>query len=360
MWCVPLLAWLVAAHAQTWYGLTPGSSPLTLSLVELSDLAVLGRTVATANVGAGEVAVTDAMRCLAGFCAFMTRAALPGAAASYAYRVNTTTGALLARTPLPGLCLHMHVDYSSGNLYTLCQGSGASKVYEVAGAAPVLVVDISAQLGGGARLVQPGETTHCSAFKSMYIGVARGGANMDAILTVNLAARTTTTVTLQSPLWRTLWARCDGSNEIGGVAWTPGAGPGANGTAAFGTLDTTSGAFQPWASVGVPSELEPSGLLTETETEQAIAAFYPRRVNASAAAGFLWAVDPFSKAGDDFVSPISFNVRPGRARCGRSAHTAAARLTLTSPPLNSPPPLARSSLRRPLIATPRASEQISH
>ena len=328
-----LLAFLAVAHAQTWYGLTPTSSPLSLSLVELSDLAVLGRTVATVSLGAGEVAVTDAMRCLTGFCAFMTRAALPGAAASYAYRVSTATGALLARTPLPGLCLHLHVDYSSGNLYTLCQGSGASKVYEVAGAAPVLVVDVSAQLGARA-LVQPGQTTHCSAFKSMYIGVARGGAGMDAIVTVNLAARTTTAVTLQAPLWRSLWARCDGSNEIGGVAWAPGAGADSNGTATFGTLDTSSGAFTPWASVGVPSELEPSGLLTETETEQAIAAFYPRRINATAAAGFLWAVDPFSKTGDDFVSPISFNVRfMGGAPCRARA---AQQLSLTPSPPHTP------------------------
>ena len=315
--CALSLATLALAQppspsSPTWYGLVPGGGAGGYALVELNDAAAITRPVATIATGAGEVADADAMRCLFGFCAFMATTASPSA--TYAYRVNTSTGALLDRTPLPGACPHLHVDYTTGNLYTLCSSGKASQVYEVSGDAPTLVLDVTAQVAGGRTL--PGQTTHCSAFKSLYIGVDHGGKpGADSLVTVDLAAARARVLQLRDPLWRALWARCDGSSEVGGVAFAPGAPGGGNGTATFGTVDTASGAFRAWASVGVPPGVAPTGLLTETETEQALAAFYPPRGSPSSSKGFLWAVDPFAKTGDDFVAPIPYLVR-GVRRAG--------------------------------------------
>jgi hypothetical protein len=327
-----LAALALAQPSPTWYGLVPGGGAGGYALVELNDAAAITRPVATIAVGAGEVADADAMRCLFGFCAFMATTR----AATFAYRVNTTTGALLDRAALPGECPHLHVDYTSGSLYTLCSDGRTSVVYEVSVAgAPTRVLDVTAQVAGGRTL--PGQTTHCSAFKSMYIGVSRGGApGADSLVTVDLAAARAQAVSLRDPLWRALWARCDGSNEVGGIAFTPDGAGGGNGTATFGTVDTASGAFRAWASVGVPPGVEPTGLLTETETEQALAAFYPPRGSPAAAKGFLWAVDPFAKTGDDFVTPIPYLVRVvsrggARRRPRRSLSHTRAR-TFTPPP----------------------------
>jgi hypothetical protein len=304
-------------------------------------------------VGAGEVADADAMRCLFGFCAFMATTR----AATFAYRVNTSTGALLDRAALPGECPHLHVDYASGSLYTLCSDGRTSVVYEVSVAgAPTRVLDVTAQVAGGRTL--PGQTTHCSAFKSMYIGVSHGGApGADSLVTVDLAAARAQAVSLRDPLWRALWARCDGSNEVGGVAFAPAAaGGGGNGTATFGTVDTASGAFRAWASVGVPAGVEPTGLLTETETEQALAAFYPPRGSPASAKGYLWAVDPFAKTGDDFVAPIPYLVRSG-PRCPRPRRRPPLPAQSHPPPplpLTCPPSRARSWLLPPLTATASA------
>ena len=308
-----LCAAAAVAQQPVWYGVVRGAgNAQTYNIVELNDKGTVtpSKVVASVTLTSGESYLhTDAMRCLSGFCAFMSSST--DRKSTFSYRIDTLTGKLLARVQLPGDCAHLHADYTSGNLYTLCLGStgGADLVMEVSGPSPTVVLDVTKQLNGGRVL--PGQTTHCSAFKSMYIGVDLGGAGKDALVTVDLVALSAKVLTLQSPMWRTLWARCDGSNEVGGIGWEPGTTRTGNGTAYFGTLSTASGQFQRWQHVGVPQEMEPSGLLTETEVEQSIATFYPIGTHPNATnpvAGFVWAVDPFSRAGDDFVSPINYMV----------------------------------------------------
>ena len=300
------LAALCAAQSPTWYGLRPSTGGGGVDLVELTDAAAVSKFVGKVAVPQAEYVHTDAMRCLPGFCAFFTTNYNGVKTVSYAYRLNSATAAVESKTPLAGDCAHAHADFSTGHLYTLCidenaAGGFAAVVFEVAGAAPNSVADITKELAGGRTL--PGQTTHCSAFHSMYVGASLGGAGKDVIVTVDLVAgKASNVAVLKSALSRTLWARCDGSNEIGGLGWAPGAEPAANGTASFGIYSTVDGSFKALASVGVPPPLEPSGLLTETETEQSIGAFYPpgtRTNNTGAVKGALWAIDPFTKTGDD-------------------------------------------------------------
>ena len=327
------------AQSHSWYGLViEAAVPDYYNIVELSDASTISRVVAAVSVPAVEYVHVDAMRCLTGFCAFTATNFASGV--SYAYTVNTATGNLQSKVLLQGTCAHMHVDYSSHHLYTLCtEAGGATQVWEVAGPTPSLVADISAQVGSGTIL--PGQTTHCSAFQSMYVGVDLGGAGKDLLVTVGLQLGNASSITLQQPLWRTLWARCDGSDEVGGIAWS------ANGTASFGTLNSDTGAFIAWASITVPAGVEPSGLLTETEVEQSVAAFYPLNTltNATGVTGFLWAVDPFAKAGDDFLSPINYQVR-GECSAGPSHHPLAQLRSPTSRPTLPPLQLIAASFDR--------------
>ena len=298
--------------AQTWYGLI-SDKPDSLFFAELSNKAEVTKKIIDITLGPGELAHTDAMRCLVGFCAFTTTV-YGSTVQSFVTRINSANGAILSKVPLKGDCAHMHVDFTTDHLYTLCiddSSSGYSAIItEVASPTPNFVIDITAQVNKG--YIRPGQTTHCSAFHSMYVGVNNGGAGKDVIISVDLVTpKVSRTVTLQkSPLSRTLWARCDGSNEIGGINWSAGSSPNSNGTAVFGDFSTVDGSYTPWATVGVPNEYEPSGLLTESETEQAIAAFYPvgTRPNTTKVTGYLWAVDPFAKVGDDYVTEYSYNL----------------------------------------------------
>jgi hypothetical protein len=230
------------------------------------------------------------------------------------YKVSSATGGIQSKATLAGDCAHMHADYPTGNLYTFCSSPGGkASVWEIAGASPKLVADVTAAVAGGATL--PGQTTHCSAFRTMYIGVAHGGAGKDAIISLNLTSgKVYHAATLAEPLPRALWAVCNTAGPadgyIGGVSWAPGASPAANGTATFGEFDAASGTFKQLFKVGVPDELEPSGLLTETEDQLAIAAFYPKGYvhNATVETGALWTLDPFGKSGEDAVAQYSYNL----------------------------------------------------
>lgn len=241
---------------------------------------MISRTAGLIEIGATEEVHTDAMRCLAGMCNFMTTSYSPSSLQSFAYRVNTSSGELVSKTPVKGDCAHLHEDYSTNHLYTLCTDTSSGRntviVWEVAGPIPEAVLDITAVVKNGRT--RPGQTTHCSAFHSMYVGVDLGGNGQDLIITVDLpSAKVASTTTLEDPLWKTLWARCDGSNEIGGISWAPGSSRADAGIAFFGTLDTTNGKFQNLLNISIPPGLEPSGLLTETETEQSVATFYSVR-----------------------------------------------------------------------------------
>jgi len=209
------------------------------------------------------------------------------------------------KAPCPGLCEHMHVDHSTGHGYTVSMDKGVTQIIEVVGADNFIpVTDISSVIGAGTIL--PGQTTHCSAFKSMYIGFT-SPAGTAAIVSVNLTSGTVSGVTslpAGQPLFDSLWATCDGSGVIGGVSFAPGKA-GANGTATFVTIDARGRAAKGDA-VGVPGDSVPNGMLTAaSDSSHYLAAFYPQTtpVNATDAKGWLWAVAPFGGS-DDFVSRI--------------------------------------------------------
>ena len=310
---------LAAVAAQpTWFGTRPSpSAPNSVDLVDLTDGAVVRTTIGTVTLGAGEYAWPDAVRCLPGFCLFATSIVARGPGAedeSFVYKVSTTDAKLIYKSAAPGICAHMHADFSTGHAYTLCIEEAATGyravVTEVTGAAPVAVADVTNEVAHGR--VAPGQTTHCSAFQSMYVGVDNGGNGKDVIITVDLTAgKVSKVTTLSADLTRSLWATCDGSGVVGGLSFRPGPSPAENGTATFGAFDA-SGAFKVDSTVGVWPNHEPSGLLTGTSPatykDAFIAAFYPAGTltNATATRGALWAVDPYGGGSDDFVTAFPY------------------------------------------------------
>jgi len=261
--CALSLASALAQPSPEWFGLRPSASaPNAVELVTLDDGAVVRAVLGAISLDAGAVAATDAFRCIQDFCLFA--AGVPGGAGSTVYKVRQADAGVEWSAPCPGACEHMHVDYTSGDAYTLSINGGVTAVVEVSQPhAYTVVVDISAAVAGGT--VRPGQTTHCSAYKHMYVGVTAPGGGA-AIVSVDLVARAVDRV-MPLPAGRamfdSLWATCDGSGTIGGVSWTPGAGAVGNSTAEFGTLDA-AGRYTARARVGVPAGLEPTGLLTAT------------------------------------------------------------------------------------------------
>ena len=261
--------------------------------------------IGTVPLGPGETPWPDAVRCLPGFCLFTTttNAGTP-AASSFIYRISSLDGSQQYKALCPGTCAHMHADFSTGHAYTLSNTGSTWRVIECSGTAPVTVADLTSSIGAGT--VAPGQTSHCSAFKHMYIGVNNGGGGKDLVVAVDLTAGAVdATVKLLQPLFSSLWATCDGSGVIGGVSFTPGQ-PGGNGTATFGTVNT-NGAYTPDSVVGVPAGFVPSGLLTGTSPatykDAFVAAFYPAGTPTNATTGgYLWAVDPYGGGSDDMVT----------------------------------------------------------
>ena len=291
---------------------TAGNS---LDMIELADDASILRTIGEVKLGPRELAWPDAVRCLPGppgFCLFATSAPADATARneSFVYRVSTADASIITKTPCPGICAHMHVDYQSFNAYTFSfegPGGARAEIVEVlrGGGAPVQVADISREVAGGA--VAAGQTTHCSATNHMYVGVSHGGAGKDQVLAVDLASGAVDAVTtLAVPLFSALWATCDGSGVIGGLSHSAAAG-----AAEFGTVDK-AGAYSKKSSVALEAGLVPSGMLTATSPpsyqDAFVAAFYPPGTiaNGSNTAGSLWAVDPYGGGTDDFMSKISY------------------------------------------------------
>lgn len=308
-----MLSLLVAASAASavcaqWWGITPASAN-SVSLVELGDNAVIQQTVGQVALGAGEVTWVDAVRCIYSFCLFSTTTTSGGSTASFVYNVSTSAGArVLSKSSCPATCAHMHVDHSTGNAYTLSVDATKRvfQVVEVTNGAARLVADISSLVKGGS--VGPGQTTHCSATKHMYVGVNNGGAGPDVVLAVDLIAGRVDAITkLSVPLFDALWGTCDGSGVIGGISYTPGGGAGQNGTVAFGTVDAR-GVYTQKASVSAPPSFVPNGLLTATSPatfqDAFIATLYPP--SGTPTSGYLWSVDPYGGGSDDFVSPITY------------------------------------------------------
>jgi hypothetical protein len=309
---------LAAAQAPTWYGLRPQENALnSVELLDLTDGAVVRSVLGSVKLGAGEYAWPDAVRCLPGFCLFATSVVASGPGAedeSFIYKISTVNAQVIYKASAPGICAHMHADFTTGHAYTLCIEDSSTGyravVTEVTGTQPIAVADITANVAKGK--VAPGQTTHCSAFKSMYVGVDNGGAGKDVVIAVDLTAgKVSKVTTLADPLPSSLWATCDGSGVIGGLSFAPGATPTMNGTATFGAFDA-NGNYKVDSTVGVWANHVPSGLLTGTSPasfqDAFIAAFYPEGTlsNASTTKGAIWAVDPYGGGSDDIVTAFSY------------------------------------------------------
>lgn len=299
--------------APLWLGLVP-SGPATVSLVELTDGAAILRTIgAIALRSAGEYVWQDALRCLPGYCLFS--ASENGA--SRIYKVWSANASLAFAMPAAGVCAHMHFDVGSRIAYTLCESAGGAWAVRSidSGSGLVRTVgDVTAAVAGGAIL--PGQTTHCSATHHLYLGVSHGGGGKDVVLAVDTATGTVDNRTaLPVDLFAALWASCDGSGTIGGLAYAPAADPAANGTLSFSTW--VGGALTRRASASVPAGFAPNGVLTATSDRPAAegnfyaATVYPpgHTTNVTAAEGFLWLFDPLgSDTGVDEVSEFNYNL----------------------------------------------------
>lgn len=138
--------------------------------------------------------------------------------------------------------------------------------------------------------VNSGQTTHCSATRTVYIGVSRGGAGKDVVLSFSLTSGTVvaTTPLLGAPLPRALWAACDASlGFIGGVASSQ------SGSLEFGVF-STSGGYTRNDRVTIPSGWAPSGLLTATSDRGATGNLFLATINdETGAAAAAWTVDPW-------------------------------------------------------------------
>ena len=312
-----LVAGWAAAQAQApaplWLGLTPSTKSGSVNLIELTDDAVLKRTIGAVALSSPEQYVwQDALRCMPGYCLFTSSSE----GATIAYKVASTNASVVFAVPLPGTCAHMHFDVTSRVAYTLCEESGHWKVWSInatTGSTNV-VGDVTASVAGGTIL--PGQTTHCSATHHIYVGVSHGGGGKDVVLAVSTTTGAVDNTTdLSVPLFAALWANCDGTGAIGGISYTPGAGPADNGTLAFGIVDV-EGAYTPVTSAGLPPGYVPNGVLTATSDRGASGNYYAalayppdHKTNTSGGEGFMWLLDPLgSDPGVDEVSEFSYNL----------------------------------------------------
>ena len=213
---------------------TPGRN-FSIDLIELTDSAAIVRTVGSIPLASGESYWTDAFRCIKSFCLFTT-STLARPQTSFLYNVSIANAAVHQKINCPGICRNLHVDFMSGNAYTLSingTGVGTSVVTVIKGGLAIPVADITTAVGVGGW-TNVGQTTHCSNVATMYVGVNRGGATKDVVIGVNLTTgMVESTVTLTVPLFTALWATCDYTPVIGGVTMESPV------LAGFGTVDGT-------------------------------------------------------------------------------------------------------------------------
>ena len=304
---------LAQEPAPMWLGLTPSTAAGSVNLIELTDAAVMKRTI-------GSVALTstyqyvwqDALRCMPGYCLFSASSA----GSSTVYKVSSTNASTLFAVPLAGTCAHMHFDVTDRMAFTLCEESGHWTVWSINATtgSTGMVGDITTRVDGGAIL--PGQTTHCSATHHMYVGVSHGGGGKDVVLAVSTSTGAVDNVTdLTVPLFAALWANCDGTGVLGGVSFTSGASPSDNGTIAFGTV-SVQGDYTQVVTASLLPGYSPNGVLTATSDRGPSGNYYAalaypagHTTNTSGGEGFFWLIDPLgSDPSVDEVSVFSYNL----------------------------------------------------
>lgn len=312
-----LVAWWAFAKAQApaplWLGLVPAGRAGAVNLIELNDDAVQKRTIgAVALSSADQYVWQDALRCMPGYCLFTSSAK----GASTVYEVSSANASTAFAVPIAGVCAHMHFDVTSRTAFTICDESGHWKVWSINSTtgSTKLIGDMTKSVAGGSIL--PGQTTHCSATHHLYLGVSHGGAGKDVVLAVSTATGVVDNTTVLSvPLFAALWANCDGSGAIGGLSYTPGAGPADNATLAFGTVDVR-GAYTQITQASLFPGYVPNGVLTATSDRGPSGNYYAALVyppghltNSTGGEGFMWLLDPLgSDPGVDEVSEFSYNL----------------------------------------------------
>ena len=336
----------------TWFGVRADpSAPTAFQLVVLDDGASVASVVGPLALGEGEVPYLDAMRCLPGFC--ILAVAAPGGGSAL-YRVAAPNATTQWRAPCSGRCANVHYDIPSESAIALSQGAPGAPAAVLAFAAADGAALALGEVALAGATVGPGQTSHCSATRHLYVGVARGGARGgDAVLSFSLADRKVdaSTALVGAPLPAALWAACDASlGFLGGVF---GDGKGA---LSFGVF-AADGSYNESARVAARAGLVPTGLLTATSDRGASGnLFLATARGAGGAAEAAWVVDPWGtgKSQDELTDFAYDLIAASWVRCvlggwgwgwGCSARGCSARwrhLTSLSRTLLPPPPLART------------------
>jgi hypothetical protein len=331
----------------TWFGVRASpSAPSAYELVVLDDGAAVASVVGQLALGAGETPFLDAMRCLPGFCVLAVAA--PGGGSAL-YRVAAANATTQWRAPCAGRCANVHYDIPSECAIALSQGAPGAPAAVIAFAAADGAALALGEVALSGAVVGPGQTSHCSATRHLYVGVARGGAAGDAVLSFSLVDKRVdaTTALVGAPLPVALWAACDASlGFLGGVFGTGG------GALSFGVF-AADGSYNESARVAAPAGLVPTGLLTATSDRGASGnLFLATAKGASGAAEAAWVVDPWGtgKAQDE-ITDFGYDllaaswVRAQQSRCAPFSLRAVSHPSFPSPPYAPPPPLFFSPLQ---------------
>lgn len=279
------LAAITCASAD-WIGMTftPGSAGAA-GVVQLAQLGLAGqqiKVIGSVSVG-NQTVKDDAFRCkpYGTHCIFLAND--DTAQTSTLYNVSQADASLIQATHFPGIAYNLHVDHTTAAAYTILYTTAPKRAVVTSILQGVVepLVDISATVGAGT--IHPGGSTQCSDDDYMWIGVDNGGSG-DKLVTVSLSGRQIlSTMTLQFPVFVSLWASCDNNNDannVGGVVVL-------NDTMlAYGTVDS-NGQFVEESTVKLPTGYFPTPLLSWPPLNDYFSAVYPKGATGGATSGYL-------------------------------------------------------------------------
>jgi len=285
----------------TWFAIRADpAEPAAFELAVLDDTAAVVGVAGPLALAPGEAPLLDAMRCLPGFCVLAVSTAAGGSAI---YRVSGANATTMWRAECAGHCGNVHYDIPSSTVVALSQAPGKAAFVGFAasnGSASALG-DVTAALAG-AR-VGPGQTTHCSATRHVYVGVGAGAAGGGAALSFSLATGgVDATTPLDGPPPVALWAACDANGFLGGLSARAGA-------LAFGVY-AKNGSYAESAHVSLPAGFAPTGLLTATSDRGASGNLFLATVRgATGAVEAAWVVDPWGTGtAQDALTDFGFDL----------------------------------------------------